>query len=63
MTQERLYSSLGPERAAYASPIMLVGGEVQWHSFLDGDKGETGKHKHILPASQRRHISYIVTFC
>ncbi|KAK6380679.1 uncharacterized protein PV06_09841 [Exophiala oligosperma] len=37
---ERLWDYLGPEKAPYASPIMIEGGEVKWHSFLPGDKGD-----------------------
>ncbi|EXJ91740.1 hypothetical protein A1O3_00290 [Capronia epimyces CBS 606.96] len=35
----RLWESLGPDRAPYATPILLEGGEVKWHSFINGDKG------------------------
>ena len=38
--QERLWDNLGPDKAPYASPTMLEGGEVKWHSFLPGDKGK-----------------------
>ncbi|KIW54822.1 hypothetical protein PV05_07156 [Exophiala xenobiotica] len=37
---ERLWDNLGPDKAPYASPTMLEGGEVKWHSFLPGDKGK-----------------------
>ncbi|EXJ93518.1 hypothetical protein A1O1_01910, partial [Capronia coronata CBS 617.96] len=36
----RLWDFLGPDRAPYATPILLKGGEVKWHSFLDGDRGD-----------------------
>ncbi|KIW13666.1 hypothetical protein PV08_08857 [Exophiala spinifera] len=36
---ERLWDYLGPEKAPYASPTMIEGGEVKWYSFLPGDKG------------------------
>ncbi|KAI1624357.1 hypothetical protein EDD37DRAFT_630843, partial [Exophiala viscosa] len=26
-------------KAPYASPLMVEGGQVTWHSFLPGDKG------------------------
>jgi hypothetical protein len=35
----KLYDFLGPEKAPLATPLMLEGGEVEWHSYLDGDKG------------------------
>jgi hypothetical protein len=35
----KLYNFLGPEKAPLATPLMLEGGEVEWHSYLDGDKG------------------------
>ena len=38
--QNRLWDYLGPEKAIYATPIMVEGGEVKWHSFLNGDKGD-----------------------
>ncbi|KIW92652.1 uncharacterized protein Z519_06499 [Cladophialophora bantiana CBS 173.52] len=36
----RLWDYLGPERAPYATPIMAEGGEVKWHSFLNGSQGD-----------------------
>ncbi|KAJ9604681.1 hypothetical protein H2200_010795 [Cladophialophora chaetospira] len=36
----RLWDYLGPEKAPLATPIMAEGGEVKWHSFLAGDKGD-----------------------
>ncbi|KIW29199.1 uncharacterized protein PV07_05027 [Cladophialophora immunda] len=36
----RLWDYLGPERAPYATPIMIEGGEVRWHSFLSGSQGD-----------------------
>lgn len=42
-TQENLYAHLGPEKAPYATPIMVEGGAVEWHSFLGQDKGRAGK--------------------
>ena len=35
----KLYDFLGPEKAPLATPVMLDGGEVEWHSFLDEDRG------------------------
>ncbi|KAG9770173.1 hypothetical protein KCU88_g6689, partial [Aureobasidium melanogenum] len=35
----KLWNYLGPDRAPYATPILHPGGEVKWHSFLDGDLG------------------------
>lgn len=35
----KLYDFLGPEKAPLATPIMLEGGEVEWHSFLGEDRG------------------------
>jgi hypothetical protein len=35
----KLYDFLGPEKAPLATPMMLEGGEVEWHSFLDEDRG------------------------
>ncbi|EXJ60890.1 hypothetical protein A1O7_05043 [Cladophialophora yegresii CBS 114405] len=37
---ERLWDYLGPERAPFATPVMAEGGEVKWHSFMNGDKGD-----------------------
>jgi hypothetical protein len=37
--QGRLWDYLGPDRAPYAAPVMVEGGEVKWHSFLNRDKG------------------------
>ncbi|KIV87138.1 hypothetical protein PV11_02706 [Exophiala sideris] len=39
LQMERLWDSLGPDKAPYASPLMVEGGQVNWHSFLPGDKG------------------------
>ncbi|OAP64636.1 hypothetical protein AYL99_00608 [Fonsecaea erecta] len=36
----RLWDSLGPERAPYATPLMVEGGEVKWHSFMNGSQGD-----------------------
>ncbi|EXJ69928.1 uncharacterized protein A1O5_07001 [Cladophialophora psammophila CBS 110553] len=36
----RLWDYLGPERAPYATPVMVEGGEVKWHSFLNGNQGD-----------------------
>jgi len=36
---EKLYAHLGPEKAPFATPIMIEGGAVEWHSFLGEDKG------------------------
>jgi len=36
---EKLYNHLGPDKAPFATPVMLEGGEVEWHSFLGEDKG------------------------
>ncbi|KIX99494.1 uncharacterized protein Z520_05070 [Fonsecaea multimorphosa CBS 102226] len=36
----RLWDYLGPDRAPYATPIMVEGGEVKWHSFLNGSQGD-----------------------
>ncbi|OAG41943.1 hypothetical protein AYO21_03946 [Fonsecaea monophora] len=36
----RLWDFLGPDRAPYATPIMVEGGEVKWHSFLNGSQGD-----------------------
>ncbi|KPI35250.1 uncharacterized protein AB675_3742 [Cyphellophora attinorum] len=38
----RLYKSLGPDRAVYATPKMLDGGEVKWYSFEGMSRGEEG---------------------
>jgi len=35
----KLYDYLGAEKAPLATPMMLEGGEVEWHSFLGEDKG------------------------
>ena len=35
----KLYDFLGAEKAPLATPTMLEGGEVQWHSFLNEDRG------------------------
>jgi len=35
----RLWDYLGPDKAPYAAPVMVEGGEVKWHSFLNRDKG------------------------
>lgn len=43
ISQERLYTVLGADRAPLATPVMLEGGEVEWHSFLDDDKGQKGE--------------------
>lgn len=37
--QERLWDNLGPDKAPYAAPCMIKGGEVKWYSFLARDKG------------------------
>jgi hypothetical protein len=39
----KLYNILGPERAAFATPVMVEGGEVKWYSYLDGSRGEEGE--------------------
>ncbi|KIX09063.1 uncharacterized protein Z518_00141 [Rhinocladiella mackenziei CBS 650.93] len=36
----RLWDYLGPDRAPYATPVLLEGGEVRWHSYLNRDRGE-----------------------
>ena len=38
--QGRLWDHLGPERAPFAVPVMVEGGEVKWHSFMNADRGE-----------------------
>lgn len=35
----KLYDHLGAEKAPLATPVMLEGGEVEWHSYLDEDRG------------------------
>ncbi|KIW77107.1 hypothetical protein Z517_09553 [Fonsecaea pedrosoi CBS 271.37] len=37
---KRLWDYLGPDKAPFATPIMIEGGEVKWHSFLNRDKGD-----------------------
>jgi len=42
LSKEKLYNHLGPDKAAFATPMMLEGGEIEWYSFLEDDKGQKG---------------------
>jgi hypothetical protein len=56
--QERLYANLGPTRAPFATPILHEDGEITWHSFLPGDKGQEaevyGKEIDVFFAGSKR---------
>lgn len=42
MRQVRLYKALGPEKAPYATPKMIEGGEVKWYSYEGESRGQEG---------------------
>jgi hypothetical protein len=42
MLQLKLYRVLGPEKAPYATPVMVEGGELKWFSYLGESKGQEG---------------------
>jgi hypothetical protein len=56
--QERLYANLGPTRAPFATPTLNENGEITWHSFLPGDKGQEaevyGKEIDVFFAGSKR---------
>jgi hypothetical protein len=44
----KLYNILGPERAPFATPVMVEGGEVKWRSYMDGSRGQEGESSRFL---------------
>jgi hypothetical protein len=47
LSKEKLYNHLGPDKAAFATPIMLEGGEIEWYSFVEDDRGQKGMPTHV----------------
>ncbi|ETN42455.1 uncharacterized protein HMPREF1541_01611, partial [Cyphellophora europaea CBS 101466] len=37
---KNLYHVLGPDKAPYACPKMVEGGEVKWYSYMGESKGD-----------------------
>ena len=44
--QVKLFNALGPEKAIYATPVLVNGitPEISWHSYLEGDNGDAGMY-------------------